>query len=318
MGHSRPLMRLLYLYLYSHSRRNFLHHAVNTQLCGKTSHCKWSKQHSITGTCRWSIHCECTYTSQSAANWVFAVCPHDEAQRNALTLVTSLRNSTVLYSLLVSSQLTPFKYWFMNIATPNTIPFTHFRCLIFVFESNYTQVSSFFQKVLHFASHNAFILHHSHSLYQLSQLEWCHVLSWVRPLELENNEIKRRFHRRENTSYCFGSLPDKFKAIMASANTIWQHFIYMDPCKCPTRCDLFSLLYFCRQLYMFRVLTPIISSLYSCNYSFWYWLTGSTTICSRDTTYSVYYISLYSCTCFGCWHPSSGAGTTVITASGID
>jgi len=23
---------------------------------------------------------------------------------------------------------------------------------------------------------------------------------------------------------------------------------------CPTRCDLFSLLYFCRQLYMFRVL----------------------------------------------------------------
>jgi hypothetical protein len=103
VGHSRPVMRLLYLYLYSHSRRNFLHHAANTQLCGKTSHCKWSKQHSITGTCRWSIHCECTYTSQSAANWVFAVCPHDEAQRNALKLVTGLRNSTVWYSLRVSS-----------------------------------------------------------------------------------------------------------------------------------------------------------------------------------------------------------------------
>ena len=29
---------------------------------------------------------------------------------------------------------------------------------------------------------------------------------------------------------------------------------------CPTRCDLFSLLYFCRQLYMFQVLTPIIRS----------------------------------------------------------
>ena len=46
----------------------------------------------------------------------------------------------------------------------------------------------------------------------------------------------------------------------------------------PTRCDLFSLLHFCRQLYMFRVLTPIIRSSYSCDYSFWYWLTGSTTI----------------------------------------
>jgi len=34
--------------------------------------------------------------------------------------------------------------------------------------------------------------------------------------------------------------------------------------------------------------------------------------------YSVYYISVGSSTCFGCWHPSSGAGTAVITASGID
>ena len=41
---------------------------------------------------------------------------------------------------------------------------------------------------------------------------------------------------------------------------------------------VFSLLYFCRLLYMFRVLTPIIRSSYSCNYSFWYWITGSTTI----------------------------------------
>jgi len=32
--------------------------------------------------------------------------------------------------------------------------------------------------------------------------------------------------------------------------------------------------------------------------------------------YSVYYITLDSSTCFGCWHPSSGAHTTVITASG--
>ena len=28
----------------------------------------------------------------------------------------------------------------------------------------------------------------------------------------------------------------------------------------PIRCDLLSLLHFCRQLYMFRVLTPIINN----------------------------------------------------------
>jgi len=44
---------------------------------------------------------------------------------------------------------------------------------------------------------------------------------------------------------------------------------------------VFSLLHFCRQLYMFRVLTPIIRSWYSCNYSFWHWSTGSATIRSR-------------------------------------
>ena len=32
---------------------------------------------------------------------------------------------------------------------------------------------------------------------------------------------------------------------------------------------------------MFRVLTPIIRSSYNCNYSFWYWLTGSTSTRSR-------------------------------------
>jgi len=31
---------------------------------------------------------------------------------------------------------------------------------------------------------------------------------------------------------------------------------------------------------MFRVLTPIIRSWYSCNYSLWYWLAGSTAILS--------------------------------------
>jgi len=50
---------------------------------------------------------------------------------------------------------------------------------------------------------------------------------------------------------------------------------------CPTRCDLFGLLHLCRQLYMFQVLTPIIRSSYNCNYSCWYWLTGSTMIRSH-------------------------------------
>ena len=29
---------------------------------------------------------------------------------------------------------------------------------------------------------------------------------------------------------------------------------------------------------MFRLLTPIIKSSYSCNYSFWHWSTGSATV----------------------------------------
>jgi hypothetical protein len=41
-------------------------------------------------------------------------------------------------------------------------------------------------------------------------------------------------------------------------------------------------------------------------------------IFQQDATYSVYYISVGISTCFGCWHPLSGARTTVITASGID
>ena len=62
---------------------------------------------------------------------------------------------------------------------------------------------------------------------------------------------------------------------------VWVRASWIEFDKCPTRCDLFSLLYFCRQLYTFRVLTPIIRSSYNCNYSFWYWLTGSTTILTQ-------------------------------------
>jgi hypothetical protein len=41
---------------------------------------------------------------------------------------------------------------------------------------------------------------------------------------------------------------------------------------CPTRCDCIRLLYFCKLLYMFRVVTPpIIRNTYNCNCSIWYW-----------------------------------------------
>jgi len=42
------------------------------------------------------------------------------------------------------------------------------------------------------------------------------------------------------------------------------------------------------------------------------------TIFQLDATYLVYYITVGSSTCFRCTHPSSGACTAVITASGID
>ena len=61
----------------------------------------------------------------------------------------------------------------------------------------------------------------------------------------------------------------------------WFRASWIEFNNCPIRCNLFSLLYFCRQLYMFRVLTPITRSSYNCNYSFWYWLTWSSTIRSR-------------------------------------
>jgi len=41
-------------------------------------------------------------------------------------------------------------------------------------------------------------------------------------------------------------------------------------------------------------------------------------IFQKDATYSFYYSSVGSSAYFGCWHPSSGARTTVNTASGID
>jgi len=72
----------------------------------------------------------------------------------------------------------------------------------------------------------------------------------------------------------------------------WVRASWIEFNNCPTRCDLFSLLHFCRQLYMFRVLTPIIRSSYNCNYGFWYWLPGSTIIrCNYSCTSSWWWLS---------------------------
>ena len=76
-------------------------------------------------------------------------------------------------------------------------------------------------------------------------------------------------------------LPEVLKSRIFIFLYTWVRASWIEFTNCPTRCDLFSLLHFCRQLYMLRVLTPIIRSSYNCNYSFWYWLTGSTTIRSR-------------------------------------
>ena len=49
------------------------------------------------------------------------------------------------------------------------------------------------------------------------------------------------------------------------------------------------------------------------------WLAGTNLIIvQQDATYSVYYISVGTSTCFGCLHQSSEARTAVITASVID
>jgi len=50
---------------------------------------------------------------------------------------------------------------------------------------------------------------------------------------------------------------------------------------------VFSLLYLCRQLYIFRVLTINIRRSYNCNYSYWHWSAGSITILCRGQRVAV-------------------------------
>jgi len=72
---------------------------------------------------------------------------------------------------------------------------------------------------------------------------------------------------------------------------------------------IYSLLYYRKLLYMFRVVTPpIIRSTYNCNYSIWHW---SNRLCylplswrrwdlsNKTRLYTVYYITVNCSTCFG-------------------
>ena len=59
-------------------------------------------------------------------------------------------------------------------------------------------------------------------------------------------------------------------SVLYAVITLKFELFWIEFNNCPTRWDLFSLLDFCRQLYMFWVLTPIIRSSYNCNYSLWY------------------------------------------------
>jgi hypothetical protein len=95
---------------------------------------------------------------------------------------------------------------------------------------------------------------------------------------------------RRTSAPCSGSFIHNCSIF--SGSTGCKHLSKLN--NCLTRFDLFCLLLFCRQLYMFRVLTPIIRSSHNCNYSFWYWLTGSTTrSCNYSCTSSWWWVSTH-------------------------
>ena len=71
-----------------------------------------------------------------------------------------------------------------------------------------------------------------------------------------------------NTSPCTELHQDP--AVIHSGNQISNSVEKLNLITVQKDATVFSSLHFCRQLYMFRVLTPIISSSYNCNYSFWY------------------------------------------------
>jgi hypothetical protein len=113
-----------------------------------------------------------------------------------------------------------------------------------------------------------------------------HTHTWVRASWIEFNNYPTRSDLFSLLYFCrqlyiFRVLTPIIRSSYNCNYSFWYWLNAMNKTEfnnCPTRCDLFNLLYFCRQLYMFRVLTPIISSSYNCNYSFWYWWTAMNNI----------------------------------------
>ena len=97
--------------------------------------------------------------------------------------------------------------------------------------------------------------------------------------------LRRQRHQIPSESTCFNEIipEDRNHAynVHHSRECIQIFFIFMGPCIVNQKwiivhqdATVVILLYICRQLYMFRVLTPIIMNSYSCNYSFWHWPTA--------------------------------------------
>ena len=74
----------------------------------------------------------------------------------------------------------------------------------------------------------------------------------------------------------------------------WYHVATSCPVSIIVQQDatMYSLLYFCKLLYMFQVVTPpIIRSTYNCNYSIWHWSTLENAMCvksAKDERYGPY------------------------------
>ena len=109
---------------------------------------------------------------------------------------------------------------------------------------------------------------------------------WAEPLNFKPVVYTWRSCRAEPSCAAWRGRPQPSETLppakRETPGDVWLLWVLPEFNNFPTRCDLFSLLYFCRQLYMFRLLTLIIRSSYNCNYSFWHWLLSSNSTTRAD------------------------------------
>jgi len=102
-----------------------------------------------------------------------------------------------------------------------------------------------------------------HSLIQNTSYKWMNIL-------IVRICFKSGVHNRSNRNcHSLCCTPDCCLAVLLKV-TCKQSNLQSNLITVQQDASVFSLLYFCRQLYRFQVLTPIVRSWYSCNYSFWY------------------------------------------------